>query len=207
MVNYSEQDLLDGIRQGYRDVISYIMMKNADSIKKMIFDFKIGRFIQPEDVIQEGMITLILNLKQDKFQARSTVNTYYYSICRFICLKIYNKNKVYNWELGDAAIQNTPDNDALTGIEKNFDAEQDNTTEKLKFIIELIKKMKKECVEIIDSRFGLLDENLFKTSDIKIRPFEEIAELLKIENANARQRFSRCIKALISEFQKHFIQN
>jgi RNA polymerase sigma factor (sigma-70 family) len=188
MRKYTESELIDGVKKGDREVILFLMKNYADSIKKMVNDLKIARYIQPEDVIQDGMVELILNLREDKFKRNSSLSTYYYSICRYICLKQYNRFKnIY------------PVNEAV--IREN-DLSEIEIDDRLDWVIMILKKMKKECIEIIDLRFGLsIDSNHIKKT-LENRGFEEIAKSLNIEYANARQRFTRCMQSLLAEYQK-----
>ncbi len=188
MINYTESELIEGVKSGDKVVILFIMRHYADNIKKMINDLKIERHIQPEDVIQEGMVELIINIRGGKFRMDSSVSTYYYSICRFICLKHYNRFKNIH----------SVDEDSIKDNEL-IDKEADD---RLDLVLKILKEMKKECIEIIDLRFGLSGEGRFFEGPGENRGFEEIAKYLKIEYANARQRFSRCMQALLAEYKK-----
>jgi RNA polymerase sigma factor (sigma-70 family) len=188
MRKYTEIELIEGVRKGDREVILFLMKNYADSIKKMVNDLKISRYIQPDDVIQDGMVELIINLREDKFRRNSSLSTYYFSICRYICLKQYHRFKnIYQLEEIDIK-----END-LSDIEID---------DRLDGVLEILKKMKKECIEIIDLRFGLSMDGNHIRKTLENRGFEEIAKSLNIEYANARQRFSRCIQSLLAEYQK-----
>jgi RNA polymerase sigma factor (sigma-70 family) len=187
MRKYTEIELIEGVRKGDREVILFLMKNYADSIKKMVNDLKISRYIQPDDVIQDGMVELIINLREDKFRRNSSLSTYYFSICRYICLKQYHRFKnIYHLEEIDIK-----ENDL-----------SDIVDDRLEWVLEILKKMKKECIEIIDLRFGLSMDGNHIRKTLENRGFEEIAKSLNIEYANARQRFSRCIQSLLAEYQK-----
>jgi len=188
MRKYTESELIDGVKRGDDQVILFLMKNYTNNIKKMVNDLNITRYIQPEDVIQEGMVELIMNIRDNKFKGTSSLSTYYFAICRFICLKQYNKFKNI-YQLGDIEIA---DNDF-----RDFEIDG-----KLACILEILKSMKKECIEIIDLRFGLSINGDKVKREVENRGFEEIAKALNIEYANARQRFGRCIQALLAEYQK-----
>jgi RNA polymerase sigma factor (sigma-70 family) len=188
MRKYSESELIEGLRKGEDSVISHLMKNYANSIKKMVSDLKIERYIQAEDVIQDGMVELIMNIRDNKFRGNSSLSTYYFSICRFICLKQYNKFKNI-YPMGEVEIRDDEFNE--------FEID-----EKLSCVLEILKTMKKECIEIIDLRFGLAIDGKIIKREVESRGFEEIAKVLNIEYANARQRFGRCIQALLAEYQK-----
>jgi RNA polymerase sigma factor (sigma-70 family) len=194
MKKYSEQELIDGVRNENRQIILFLMKQYAENVKKMVYDFKIERYIQPEDVIQDGMIELIINIRENKFKETSSISTYYYSICRFICLKLYNKFKNLYFITEPFEVRDT-------------DPVEIREDERIEGVIKVFKNMKKECIEIIDLRFGLLCglENAEKVT--QKRNFEEIAKLLQIGYANARQRFGRCIYALLQEYRKLELRN
>lgn len=194
MKKYSEEELISGIEHGSDAVIRFVMKRYAENIRKMVTDFGIDRLVEPDDVIQDGMVELILNIRQGRFSRKSSVVTYYYSICRFICLKHYNRNKEVRHPAEPLDI---PDQEAC-------DAESD---ERLDRIMKIIPMMKKECVDIINLRFGLQQTDAGYGIAAEKRGFDEVAALLGIEAANARQRFGRCIQSLLSEYRKRTTWN
>jgi RNA polymerase sigma factor (sigma-70 family) len=188
MRKYTESEFIDGVKKGDKEIIVFLMKNYADSIKKMVNDLKISRYIQAEDVIQDGMVELILNIREDKFRRNSSLSTYYFSICRYICLKQYNRFKnIYHFD--EIEIKENDLSDIVVD-------------DRLEWVLEILKKMKKECIEIIDLRFGLSTDGNHVDKKLANRGFEEIAKTLNIEYANARQRFSRCIQSLLAEYQK-----
>jgi len=189
MNKYSEEELISGIQNGSDAVIRFVMKRYAENIRKMVADFSLDRYVQPEDIIQDGMVELILNIRQGRFNRKSSVVTYYYSICRFICLKQYNKFREVR-HLSDPV--DIPDHDP-------GDPAAD---ERLDRVMKIMPSMKKECVDIINLRFGLRQTNTGYEIAAEKRGFEEVAALLGIEAANARQRFGRCIQSLLAEYRK-----
>jgi RNA polymerase sigma factor (sigma-70 family) len=189
MKKYSEQELIDGLRNENRQIILFLMKQYAENVKKMVYDLKIDRYIQSEDVIQDSMVELIINIRENKFKGTSSVSTYYYSICRFICLKLYNKFKNFYFITDNVEIKDQDITDLY------YD-------ERLDIVLKILKNMKKECIEIIDLRFGLQHNEEIVERVTDKRGFEEIAKILQIEYANARQRFSRCIQAVLAEYRK-----
>ena len=75
--------------------------------------------------------------------------------------------------------------------------ENEISFEAIGLILEIRKQLKGDCREILDLRFDLTeqDENNL-TVPSGCRSFEEIARLLNLNAANARQRFKRCFDKL-----------
>ncbi len=194
MKRTTEHELIEGIKKGEKEIILFIMKKHAASVKKMVNEFKIERYIQAEDVIQDGMVELLINLRENKFNGNSSVTTYYYSICRFICLKHYNKYK---------DVYPIADHPEIMDRE-TCDYENDGRLDRL---IDLLKHMKKECIEIINLRFGLSQNGQRFEQIVTKKGFDEISKTLNIEVANARQRFTRCLHALLVEYQGEMAKN
>lgn len=194
MKKYSEEELLNGIRSGSGGIILFMMKRYADNIEKMLKDLGIERVVEPDDIMQEGMVELILNVREDRFRGQSAVATYYFSICRFICLRYYNRHKTFDkW----ADVTTLPDEeDAVYKPDDRLDQ-----------VFGILGRMKKECIEIINLRFGLTAREGSFVQVAEKRALDEVAQILEIETANARQRFGRCIQTLLAEFRHTYNNN
>jgi ferredoxin-fold anticodon binding domain-containing protein len=87
-------------------------------------------------------------------------------------------------------------------IDINEEVQDEEDDEKILKVIEILRHMKKECIEIIDLRFGLFTENQITEGSVVNKRFIEIAKILNLEYANVRQRFIRCIQALLAKYRK-----
>ena len=178
---YSELDLIEGLSKGDDKVIQFVYWRNMHLIRNMVAGYK-GLILEAEDVLQEGLVRTITNIRTGKFNSLSSVHSYLYSICKFICLKEYRKTR------------------ATDPYEMQVYREQqqdDRYYEKLKIVSEMKKKLETGCAEIIDLRFRLLEDQQLDERTNKLMDFETIADKLGIKPDNARQRFSRCMARLI----------
>jgi len=147
----------------------------ANQYPNMIFEV--------EDVLQEGMTRMIMNVRSGKFQGKSSIHSYLYSICRNVCFKQY------------AGVTTVSMNDWVPELSEVNDPDYFDL---LQMVIDAKGKLDEKCIEIIDMRFQLNDKQASTSADSKLMDFEHIAELIGIKADNARQRFSRCLEKLIS---------
>ncbi|MCX6240374.1 MAG: sigma-70 family RNA polymerase sigma factor [Bacteroidetes bacterium] len=179
---YGEVDLIEGLKNGNGKVIQFIYKRNLQSIRNMVINYP-NLILEAEDVLQEGLVRAITNIRSGKFNSLSSVHTYLYSICRYICLKEYYKTK----QLDSSEMQDS------IKYQK-----EDTYYQLLDIVNEMKKKLETACIEIIDLRFRLFEDPLLHQESRKLMDFETIAATIGISPDNARQRFSRCIGKLIS---------
>lgn len=175
----SHDPLINGILANDPKVIKLIYKNQFDKIRSMVRNFKYLK-LDAEDVFQEGLTRAIINVRKGSFKGDSSFPTYLYSICNNICLKEYNKNKnLQPAEYGDLMEEKAEDNYEL-----------------LNFILQTKNSLDEKCRRIIELRFGLEgeEENL---------RFEQVAEYLGINSANARQRFGRCFAKLMEMLRQN----
>ncbi len=178
-LDYSDPEILDGIFRNENEVIKHIYKKYFTKIKQMVFTFK-HTALYPEDIFQEGLTRAVINIREGKFRGESSFYTYLNSICRNICLKELNLMKGRNDELKE---------EVADANETNFEA--------IVLLLEIRKRLNDGCREILDLRFDLNEkEDEPQTAPTGCRSFEEIAGLLDLTAANARQRFKRCFDKL-----------
>ncbi|MBV5313655.1 MAG: sigma-70 family RNA polymerase sigma factor [Prolixibacteraceae bacterium] len=177
--DYSDNEILAGIISNENVIFSHIYKMYFIKIKPMVFSFR-HTALDPEDIFQEGLTRAVMNIREGRFRGESSFFTYLNSICRNICLKELNKMKGKNVEITDRVQE-----------ENSLDFEL------LSHLLQVRKQLNEPCLEIVDLRFDLVepkaDEKMTPTT---CRSFEEIAELLDLTAANARQRFKRCFDKL-----------
>ena len=179
---FSEEELLKGLEHGDSKIISFIYKRNIPAIRNMVNQYP-NMIFEVEDVLQEGMTRMIINVRSGKFQGKSSIHSYLYSICRNICFKQYRGLTMVSMNDWVPELADVKDSD-------HFDL--------LHFVFEAKDKLDEKCVEIIDLRFRLKDKQASASTDSKLMDFEQIAGLIGIKVDNARQRFSRCLEKLIS---------
>ena len=143
--------------------------------------------LDADDVIQEGLTRTIMNIRDNKFKGTSSIHTYLYSVCKNICLKEYQKSRIFY--------------PATVGMDL-IDEQQGDYFDLLHAVLKIKEQLEEKCIEILDLRFSLhstlnheQDPSTRETSIMM--PFEEIAIKLDILPDNARQRFKRCLEKLI----------
>jgi len=187
---YTEAELVDGLKLGSTEIIRFINQKNMAPVKHLVTQFP-SIILETEDVIQEGLIRLIMNIREGKFSGKSSIHTYLYGICRNICLKESQKflkeKKTKEEEKRSGGVWNNS-----IVLEEGQEGEFDQ----MKRVFEAKSELGEKCVEVIDARFGISGE------DNKQASFEEVAERLGLSYANARQRFKRCLDKLIQLVNK-----
>lgn len=176
------EEIIAGIMNNDSKALVMVYDKYLNSIRKLVSGF--GRLkLGAEDVFQEGLSRAIVNIRNNKFKGDSSFHSYFYAICRNICLKEINKTK------------------SETDIKYDIAAEEtsDKEWELIQLVLELRNKIDEPCREIIDMRFNI---NRTYQGDERLTPFEYIAEQLEIQTDNARQRFRRCLGKLTEIFYK-----
>jgi RNA polymerase sigma factor (sigma-70 family) len=177
--DYSDHEILEGIIGNDNAIISYIYKKYFIKIKQMVFAFR-HTALDPDDIFQEGLTRAVINIRENRFRGESSFYTYLNSICRNICLKELSRIKGKNEEISDNILE-----------EDSFDFEL------LRQLLEVRKQLNEPCLEIIDLRFDLIEPESDKLiNPTSCRTFDEIAEILDLTAANARQRFKRCFDKL-----------
>ncbi|MFA5849559.1 MAG: sigma-70 family RNA polymerase sigma factor [Bacteroidales bacterium] len=174
---YTEKELIEGLIKSENWAMEALYKTQFPIIKKMVFKHG-NRFIDPQDIFQDGLIGLMLKLKTGKI-IEKTVAQYLYGICRNIFFSHLSKFK--------KPLLPNPDYD-------NDDDE--NYYEKLNLINKLKSQLKKECQDIIDIRFKLSKTNLDAPASHKLLKHNEAAQKLGVKTDNARQMFRRCMKKL-----------
>ena len=178
----SEEELVKGLEHGDGKIISFLYKRNIAAIRKMANLYP-NMIFEAEDVLQEGMTRMIMNVRSGKFQGKSSIHSYLYSICRNICFKQYTRET--NVSMND-------------WIPEPSGVNESDYYDLLQMVIDTKGKLDEKCIEIIDMRFQLKDKQASASTDSKLMDFEHIAGLIGIKADNARQRFSRCLEKLIS---------
>lgn len=172
------QEIVKGILNNDNKTIVMIYQTYFNSIRKLVSGFR-NLKLDAEDVFQEGLSRAIVNIKHNKFKGESTFHSYFYAICRNICLKEVKKTN-HDTNLVYDPVEPESEN-------KEWDL--------IQLILELRNTMEPQCKEIIDLRFNI--ERTYEGKE-RLTPFDFIAAKLKIKVENARQIFHRCMKKFTS---------
>jgi RNA polymerase sigma factor (sigma-70 family) len=199
---YSEEELYQGVKNIDPEIIRFMKSKNIGSVKKMINTYNPGRYLEAEDVIQEALVILVENIRNSNFNRQSKLNTYFFGICKNVCLKAVRKDQklpfVYYGER-----QVDEDESSFTSLDNITSGLQEyDPARLLEITVEIIKEMEAVCRRMFDLRFGLLKWETDGYIENQKKGFTEIAEIMEMTEVNARQKFHRCLSRLWVEFQK-----
>ena len=130
MIEYSNIELLNGIRRNDTIVLQFIY-KNFYSNINFFIKKNNGDEEDANDIFQEAIIIIYRKLKANELVLDCSFDTYLYSICRFLWLKILEKRKIekvnikdnheVNYEIFDESLEIIADlNDRHRLYQKHF---------------------------------------------------------------------------------------
>jgi len=199
---YTEEELIEGVKNISPVIIRYIRAKNLGAIRKMISYYNPGRYLEAEDIIQDGLVILVDKIRHGEFDKRSKINTYFFGICKNICLKAMRKDQkiqlIYDSE-------GKMDKDVYLHKEftDNFSLTNEyDPAELLKMTKNIIKSMEAICIRLFDLRFGLFNGNYDDFVIGEKKGFTEIAQIMEMSEVNARQKYHRCLTRLCAEYAR-----
>lgn len=172
-----DERIIEGIKTNSNSIIAEIYEVYFAKIRSMVLAFH-NTILDPEDIFQEGLTRAIVNIQAGKFRKESSFATYLNSICRNICLKQLSRKNMLD----------------IDGQPEIADENEANY-ELLNELLLIREQLDSRCRKIIDLRFAQ-DEATAVVPQNKCMSFDEIAENLGINAANARQRFKRCLEKL-----------
>ncbi|MFC2138546.1 RNA polymerase sigma factor [Bacteroidota bacterium] len=92
MYNYTTSEILEGIKKHDSNVLNFIYNKYYNEIRQFIIKNS-GEEEDAKDVFQESIIVLYRQLKKKSLELTCTINTYLFSICKYIWFKQLKKRK------------------------------------------------------------------------------------------------------------------
>lgn len=85
-MNFTDQDLLDGIKQRENKSLEYIYQQCYPMIQDLVIKYS-GSHEDAQDIFQDAMIIIYNKVKKDELVLFCTFKTYLYSICKRLCMK------------------------------------------------------------------------------------------------------------------------
>lgn len=176
------------------EIISSILSGGVDRQKALGFIYnrsscksKIHRVItrygidmeEAQDIFHDGIITLDNCIRTKKFRGESSIDTYLYSICKFLCLNYWRKKKkmVYIEDINQ-----------VTHFEINY---TNNT------IDDFIKKEEKNIIDKLLDEVGDTCQKVLKLWQLSYS-MEEISQSLSLSSPNmAKKKRFLCHKKLM----------
>lgn len=182
MVNYTNEELLNGILRNDNLVLQYIY-KN--------FFYKINFFIKKNsgddddsnDIFQEAIIIIYRKLKDNNLVLDCSFETYLYSVCRFLWLKQLEKRKTEREKIQDNHDFNTDiyDNAFETTAEMN---------EKYRLYQKHFKNLGTDCQKVLQMFFDKV-------------PLKQIAKVMGFQSEKyAKKRKYKCKEYLVKSIKQ-----
>ena len=179
MDQYTDSQLVAGIRERNGKVFKYLETKYRHGIKYMVFEGG-GDAIDGEDVYSEGIMTLIEVVDRSDFILTCKLSTLLYAICNKKWKQVLDKQK---------AARNYHARHNEDTVIDDFSEDMDYTVYS-EIFWECFKKLEKVCKQILKAYF-------------KEIPAREIAELLDYTYGYLRKKKSMCHTSLMRIIHKH----
>jgi len=174
---FTDEEIIRAIKDGApaREELQYLYQRHFPYVLNYVLK-RGGRREDGEDIFQEGMLYLLVNIRNDKFERRSSIGTYLIGIC-----------KMHWWKRSEIRSPEISERLRLKERAKAKPIEPDLmlVKEEARTIVRnFFERMGKKCLEIVDRQ--LLGIRLV-----------EIAQILTYKNAaSVANTKSRCLKKL-----------
>ena len=179
MIEYSEDELLTGIRSKDNKVLEFIYQQYYPSVSHLVRNNN-GSFFDAEDVFQDSIIILFQKFKDNNQKLQCTVKTYLYSISKNLWMQRLEKKKRTPVDFSD--------------VENYIDMKVEIGKEYIEF--EKERLYQKHYLNMSKSCMQLLALVVRKISS------EELAKKMGFKTGQyARKRKSQCRKTLLMKIQ------
>jgi len=86
IIHYSDQSLIQGLRQKKTGIIKYLYKEFFPAIRSIV-ERNSGNHQDAEDVFHDGLIVLYMRIQNQTFTLSSSLKTYFYAVCKNIWLQ------------------------------------------------------------------------------------------------------------------------
>lgn len=188
MIDYSNLDLLNGIRRNDTIVLQYIY-KNFYSKINFFIKKNSGDDDDANDIFQEAIIIIFRKLKANDLELDDcTFETYLYSICRLLWLKQLDKRKIEKENIKDNHEYHEDIYD--DGLEKVVDV-----NERYRLYQKHFTNLGKDCQKILQLHFDKV-------------PLKNIAQIMGFKGEKyAKKRKFQCKEYLIKSIKQDLEYN
>lgn len=187
MIEYSNLDLLNGIRRNDTIVLQYIY-KNFYSKINFFIKKNSGDDDDANDVFQEAIIIIFRKLKANELVLDCTFETYLYSVCRFLWLKQLDKRKVEKEKIKDNHEYHEDIYD--DGLERVVDL-----NERYRLYQKHFTNLGKDCQKVLQLYFDKV-------------PLKNIAQIMGFKSEKyAKKRKFKCKEYLIKSIKQDLEYN
>lgn len=187
MIDYSNLDILNGIRRNDTIVLQYIY-KNFYSKINFFIKKNSGDDDDANDIFQEAIIIIFRKLKANELVLDCTFETYLYSVCRFLWLKQLEKRKIEKEKIKDNHDYHEDIYD--DGLEKVADLNERYRLYQKHFV-----NLGKDCQKILQLYFDKV-------------PLKNIAQIMGFKSEKyAKKRKFKCKEYLIKSIKQDLEYN
>ena len=89
---YTTQELLDGVARSDNKIINHLYNVNFRTVRHLVVSNR-GDESDAKDVFQETLVVLFNKVRKDNFELTCSLNTFLYSVARYIWIKELSKRK------------------------------------------------------------------------------------------------------------------
>jgi RNA polymerase sigma factor (sigma-70 family) len=100
VANYSNEEIIDGIRNRDNAILLYIYKTFYPMVRELVVRNH-GKADEAKDVFQEAMVILFRKSRDEEFKLHSSFTNYLYTIARFIWLNILKRKKFFSTKITD----------------------------------------------------------------------------------------------------------
>ena len=190
MANYSNEEIIDGIRNRDNAILLYIYKTFYPMIRELVVRNH-GKADDAKDVFQEALVVIFRKTHEEEFNLHSSFTNYLYTISRFIWLKMLKRKKIFSEKITDIMRPLEMESDDILDIEVSMER---------KVYQHYFSKLGKDCKEILTMFYNEMS-------------FREIAlKLGKSSEEYVRKRKHACKEHLIKMIKsdpevKDFFEN
>lgn len=140
--SYTDSELLEAIRKGGRscdDAMEFLYREYVDQVIAFITQ-RSGSQEEAKDVFQDAVISLLVSIRQGKFEGKSSLKTYLYAISKNLWYRRFNRSL----RSDDYKASNVPDDlDEVTPDEVLM------TSNQRRHIGDVLDQLKDKCREVL----------------------------------------------------------
>lgn len=171
----NEIELIEGLKNGKHETVKYFYEHYHDRFFKTLSS-KGGAAEDIEDLFQDSIVDMIHNLKQDRFQGKSKLYSYFVSIAKFKFYKLLKDKNNLSYEV----------------IDRDFEVEEDICDNIDK---DMINKLVRLLSSIDEKCEALLKLYYYQGANLK-----DIATRLDLSYDFVRVKKKRCLNKLKEKF-------
>ncbi len=174
---FSDEMIIQSIKEGDKNEnrsIEQLLNMNRGKIKAHVLSNSGGED-DAELVLTEGVTQLIFNIRKDKFQGQSSLDTYLFVICKRVWIKVVNKESRY------------------VDFESNYQEFGEFESSPLKFFNEM------ELTQEVKNLLGVIGDSCKTVLELWSHHFsmKEIANRMNFKNAQiAMNKKNKCLSKL-----------